>query len=286
MSYDPKFIPGCDLPLPGMTDAIRDVTFRGGEPVDHTRFSLLFRQDRGLALCTAHNIDGARTLAKGTIKRRDRFRFDPDVPKQLQVDDDQGYSGRKNRWDRGHLVRRVALHWGSVATSRTADADSYFWTNIAPQHENLHDTPWGRIEDWMLEHTDRSDKRSCVFTGPVFSSSDPEIVNKPGERPVRIPAGFWKIMAIKYGQKLRAAAFLVWQRDFDRDVPLPFDPITEQVRVTTIEYLTGLDFKALQNADPLRFGAKFERVRGRRRVRAATARSRAGAVTCAGDILL
>lgn len=286
MPYDPEFISGFDLPLPGISDAIRAVTFGGGEPIDHTRFSILFRQDRGFALCTAHNIDGGRLLPRGTIKRKSSFRFDPDVPKQIQVDNDQGYKGSRNRWDRGHLVRRAALHWQNVATSRKADKESFFWTNIAPQHENLHDSPWGKIEDWMLEHTDESDRRSCIFTGPVFSSSDPEIVNMPGENPVRIPAGFWKIMAIRHHEKLRAAAFLVWQRDFDRAVPLPFDPFTEQVRITTIEYLTGLDFAPLHKADPLRFGARFERLRGRRRIRPATALPRPGAVTRSADIVL
>ena len=95
-----------------------------------------------------------------------------------------------------------------------------------------------------------------------------------------------KIIAIKNAGALRAATFLTWQRDFDRPQPLEFDPILEQVRLTTVEHLTGLSFGALHDADPLRFGATLEEVDGTRRVRANSARSRSAAITCAGDIML
>ena len=37
---------------------------------------------------------------------------------------------------------------------------------------------------------------------------------------------------------MRSAGFLVWQRDYDSEEPLPFEPVLEQVRLTTIEVLT------------------------------------------------
>ena len=107
----------------------------------------------------------------------------------------------------------------------------------------------------MFDVSDDEDRRACIFTGPVFSPDDPEHLNEQGEKPIRIPAGFWKLFAIKHKAKLRAAAFLVWQRDFDRSEPVSFDPILEQVRITTLEYLTGLTFPVLREADPLRFKA-------------------------------
>lgn len=284
MPYDPSFIPGCEVPLPTIGERVQPVAFNGGVPVDHTRFSIAFNQERGFAIFTAHNIDGASIIAEGTIPRRNNFRLDPDVPRHLQVDNDRGYVN--NPWDRGHLVRRRALHWGSTQEAEQADSESFFWTNIAPQHEHLHDTAWGNIEDWMFEVMDDSDRQSCVFTGPVLMPDDPAHVNRPGELPVRIPAGFWKIIALKHQSRLRAAAFLVWQRDFDKPVPVDFDPILEQVRVTTIEYLAGLSFAPLRDADPLRFGAQIERVAGRRTVRAASAQQRAAAITCPGDVTI
>ena len=183
---------------------------------------------------------------------RHSFVLDPDVPASLQVDNDRGY--HRNPWDRGHMVRRRSLHWGDVAEATLADRESSFWTNIAPQHETLHDTAWGDIEDFMFALSDDSDQRACVFQAPVLTPYDIVHRNKPAEEPILIPAGFWKIMAIKHEGVLRAAAFLVWQRDFDKPVPATFDPVLEQVRVTTIEFLTGLSFpQIIRDADPLHY---------------------------------
>ncbi len=286
MPYQPDFIPGHTINLPDVSLDLRPALFLGGEPVHHSRFSTMFRQDRGFAACTAHNIDGSSIIPQGTIPRRDRFRFDPGIPNNLQIDNDQGYRGEDNPWDRGHLVRRIALHWGDQAAAEMADGESFFWSNIAPQHEHLHDSPWGKIEDWMLERADSTDQQACIFTGPVFAPSDPEIINRPGEDPVRIPAGFWKIMVILTGGGLRAAAFLVWQRDFNSADPLPFDPITEQVRITTIEYLTGLNFADLHAIDPLRFGARTTSRAGRTIVETRTGFRRVAALTDASEIML
>ena len=93
-----------------------------------------------------------------------------------------------------------------------------------------------------------------MFTGPVFTESDPVIVNMPGELPIRIPAGFWKVVAIPRHSNLCAAAFLLWQCDIRTGEPVPYDPVLEQVRVTTVEYLAGLFFDdVVRRADPLRF---------------------------------
>ncbi len=249
--YDPNFLPDCNIPLPTVNPLMSDQIFDNGNPVHHTRYSIIFNEARGFAACTAHNIDGNSMIPLGDIPRSNPFRYDPKIPNNIQVGNDQGY--RKNDWDRGHLVRRRSLHWGDIEEAKQADRDSFFYSNIAPQHEHLHDTAWGAIEDWMLEFADEHKQQAAIFTGPVFTPYDPEIRNDPDEDPIRLPAGFWKILAIKHFGELRAAGFLVWQRDFDNDEPLGFRPFLEQVRITTIEFLTGLSFGELRHKDPLRY---------------------------------
>lgn len=252
MPYDPTFIPGETIPLPVLASDLSAHAHDGGAPIDHSRFSIVMHATRGLAIYTAHQIDGASLLAEGVIERIDRFRFDPQAPHSIQTDDDRGYFD--NDWDRGHLVRRRSVHWGDLDAATTADRESFFWTNIAPQHRTLHQRAWGRIEDWMLEFAHGGDRRAAVFTGPVLSPNDPAITNKPGESPLQIPAGFWKIVVLKPQDEVRAAGFLVWQRDFDKRTPAEFVPYLEQVRITTLEFITGLDFGGIRDADPLRFG--------------------------------
>lgn len=299
MPYDPQFIAGCNIPLPTLAPRVQAVAFNGGLPVEHSRFSIIFNQERGFAVATAHNIDGGKLLPSGTIKRKDSFRFDTKVPNHIQIDNNQGYKGvpnpEDNPWDRGHLVRRRSMHWGNEAEARTADKDSYFWTNIVPQHEKLHDTAWGKIEDFMLNTADSANKRACVFQGPVLTLDDPLHTNQPGEEPFLIPAGFWKIFCIKHRNILRAACFLVWQRDF-AELEMTFDPVLEQVRrITTIEYLTGLAFSQdVREADALRFDKSGQpqladtlaaTTRGARE-RVARPRRAGGAIRSMGDIYL
>jgi endonuclease G len=257
--YDEQFIPGRTIPLPSLAPSVQAAAFNGGVPIAHPRFSIIFNQDRGFAIATGHNIDGITMIAEGVIQRNDAFRFDTSVPNNIQVDNDRGYRGvpnaAANPWDRGHLVRRRSMHWGNEADARAADRDSFFWTNIVPQHENLHDTAWGDIEDFMLDVAIDADKRACVFQGPILTPDDPIRVNIPGEDPIQIPAGFWKVFCITHQTKLRAACFLVWQRDYDQ-LEMSFSPVLEQVRITTIEYLTGLVFSDnVRRADALRFSA-------------------------------
>ncbi|MCP3998443.1 MAG: DNA/RNA non-specific endonuclease [bacterium] len=251
MTYDPEFINGETVVFPQLSDRLQAEAFGAGDPVEHSRFSIVMHAARGLAIFTAHTIDGAEMIDEGEIPRKDRFRFDPTIPRAVQTDNDQGYY--KNDWDRGHLVRRRSMHWGNLGAAEQADRESYYWSNIAPQHHKLQDKAWGKIEDWMLDHAEGGDRRAIIFTGPVLSPDDPEIINRPGEDPLQIPAGFWKIIAVKPHNKLRAAGFLVWQRDFDHDTPVDFAPYLEQVRITTIEFITGLSFGELRKADPLRF---------------------------------
>lgn len=253
MPYQPDLLSPSSIPLPTLGPTAQAAALNGGTPIDHEKFSVIFNEQRGLAILSAHNIDGGSMIEEGTIDRHN-FVLDPDVASPLQINNKRGYLN--NPWDRGHLARRRSLHWGDVNEATEADRQSSFWTNIAPQHETLHDTAWGDIEDFMLSYTTQNEQRAAVFTGPVLTDEDPEHVNTPGQPPIRIPAGFWKVIAIHVSGLLRAAAFVVWQRDFDRPTPITFQPFLEQVRLTTIEFLVGIRFpELLRVADPLEFGA-------------------------------
>lgn len=250
MGYDPNFIDGQTIPPPVAGPRVVATAFNDGSYIHHSRYSLIFNRERGFASCTAHNIDG-ETISQSQFTTRS-FKFDPLIkPNALQVDRDRGY--RNNPWDQGHLTRRKSLSWGDPAEAAIAERESDHWSNIAPQHENLHDDAWGAVEDWMLERVEGGKHQACVFAGPVFTDDDPVHRNTPDEAPIRIPAGFWKVISIELAGVLRSAAFLLWQRDYDDPQPLPFAPVLEQVRLTTIEVLTGLSFPALRRFDPLVF---------------------------------
>jgi endonuclease G len=260
MGYNPDFIDGVTIPLPALLPGAQMQAFNRGQPIDHTHHSVVFNQQRGLAIFSAHNLNGEK-LVRG-IRRRS-FTLDPNVPRELQIDNDRGYKGfpkpENNPWDAGHLARRKDVHWPSANTAKKAEQDTSRWTNIAPQHAKLNQGPWLEIEDWLLDLADRNEKRMSVFTGPVFTATDLDWLNKPGELPIRIPAGYWKVAALRHNGELSAAAFLIWQTDVHPSItdfdPTTFDPVLEQVRVLTVEHLAGISFgDTVREADPLRFG--------------------------------
>lgn len=283
MSYDPGFVHGFEVSMPRLNERLLPDAFNDGTPADHTRFSLVFNESRGFAFFTAHNVDGASLLPSGTIPRDDNFRLDPLVTPEIQVNDNRGY--RQNPWDRGHLVRRTSLHWGDEDEAREADSQSFFWSNIAPQHHRLHSSAWGRIERWILAEVATEHRRACVFTGPVFTPDDPLVDNQQGEPSFRLPAGFWKVMATRDGDRRIGAGFLVWQRDYASNRPVSFSPVLEQVRITTIEHLTGLSFADLREADPLLF-SRADRSIGPRAIPAVPAPRASTRISRPNDLVL
>ena len=60
---------------------------------------------------------------------------------------------RNNPLDRGHLARRADLLWGSPAEARQANAESFYFTNIPPQHEGFNQSGAGGISALLEDRT-------------------------------------------------------------------------------------------------------------------------------------
>ena len=149
-------------------------------------------------------------------------------------------------FDRGHLVRRLDPTWG--ADAKVAELDTFFFTNCTPQHAQFNQVLWADLEDYLLDNAGTLDFRACVFTGPVFGASDGLY------RGVRIPTAFWKVAAMLRTEdgKLSATGYMVSQADLITNLEFAYGQVkTYQVSLGRIESLTGLDFGALRDADPL-----------------------------------
>lgn len=255
MAYDPDFLNlNVEVPIPELRPSTRAQAYLAGAPVDYENHSIVFNQVRRFAILAAHNIDGANIVDID----RDTFIFDRDpnrIPVALQVGDRIGYAN--NPWDKGHLVRSKTLHWPTVARARRAERDGAYYTNAFPQHKTMNQGPWARVEDWIKDLATDEGRRVCVFTGPVFSENDATI-DQTGSDPIRIPAGVWKVAAFERNHVLCVVGLLMWQCDVAEDgTGIEFDPVLEQVRITTIEHLAGICFpRHLRDADPIRFGVQ------------------------------
>lgn len=227
------------LPTPNDDNVASDVLEVDGRAIfDYTHFSLGMSASRKLASWVAWNVDGSslRKLShRGTQFRRDRS-----IPRDAQIGNELY---RKNALDRGHLARRADLTWGTLAEARRANEDSFFYTNIAPQHEAFNQSSaggiWGELENAIFEEVDLEDLRISVMAGPVFSDDD------PSHRRVQLPREFWKIVYFREAgeREVQARGYVLTQVDLLNQIEaleLPEFSVFE-VPVNTISLMTGFE---------------------------------------------
>ncbi|WP_337060026.1 DNA/RNA non-specific endonuclease [Kineococcus sp. G2] len=250
--YDPGFLaPGPVVPLPVPTDGTEVVV------LPYTHFSVVLRPDRRLAAATAVTVDGA---ALRDVERGDDWFLDPRVGPDAQAGAEL-YA--RNDFDRGHLVRRRDPVWGAPAEARRANADTFSYTNAAPQASGFNQSLelWLGLEDHVLAHAREHDARLVVLTGPVFADDDPEY------RGVRVPRRFFKVAGYLLdegapgaaGPVLASAGFVLDQTPLVEEVlrseataqhaPELGAFRTFQVPVADVAELTALDLEPLVAAD-------------------------------------
>jgi endonuclease G, mitochondrial len=223
------------VPVPGRDDFV----------LPYTHFSIVMCQSRGLCYYTAVNIDGNQSV---NLRRSGSWFLDPRIPANAQ-NGNELYNN--NNLDRGHMVRRLDPVWGSAAIAKTANNDTFFYTNSCPQHAQLNQGNWNDLEDHILNNADERNLKISVFTGPVLTESDPEY------RGVKIPLDFWKIVVmVKSDNKLSATGYMLTQKNLTDDFEAPGFAFGEfrtyQVPIARIERTTGLNFGNLTDFDPLK----------------------------------
>jgi len=220
--------------------------------LDYVHFTVVLDTVRRLARVTGVNVDGARLVE---LERGDEWRLDDRIPIDWQAGP-AVYAD--NDLDRGHLVRRRDPVWGERDVAARANADTFHYTNAAPQASGFNQSKelWLGLEDHVLEHARAHRLRLSVFTGPVLAAGDPPY------RGIRVPLRFWKIVAWNtgVGDELATIGFVVDQAplvDTSAREPAPGEapPLgpfrTFRVPIADIAALTHLSMPELEAADRL-----------------------------------
>jgi endonuclease G len=253
--YDAEFLGGgLSVPLPGLptgTETTPVTVDRSANGIDrfvlsYTHFSVVMNADRRMPFYAAVNIDG--TQLRRIPRSGDSWFLDPRIPAEAQVGNEVY---KNNDLDRGHQVRRLDPVWGTPEEAARADADTFCFTNACPQHKDLNQKEWLKLEDYVLNSAQTHDLRVCVMTGPVLRPGDQEY------RGVKLPKEFWKVVAIRRADtgKLSVTAYLLSQADMITGFEFVYGAFkTYQVKVSKVATLTGLDFGRLTTFDPLTRG--------------------------------
>ena len=230
IGYDREFL-GLHVAMPVATNDDDLSQQEDGETeLRYHNFSLIMNAKRRLAQITASNIDGSeaakepepgftytRRELNGFTSKNDREKWflDPRIPAADQLPD-KFYNYDRTAFDKGHLVRREAVAFGTTFEDvQMANGDTFHSTNCSPQVKGYNRASlggiWGKLEDDVLEAAETT--RCMVFSGPVFAGDDREFHGRDlsGDTVVQIPAKYWKMIVTREGDALRTHAYVLEQ---------------------------------------------------------------------------
>lgn len=252
-----------DRPLPPeLRKLLPDVEGNTSHHLNYSGLSVLYNADRRVPFLSAYNIDG-KNKATG-IKRATAFRQDPRIDSDIQLSQEGFYNLRRDitEFEIGHMAANDEMAWGSEAQLQAYQ--TFHFPNSVPQAERLNTGIWKSLEGYLIREaaTLKTNKRICVFTGPVLRHDDPAYIKDPG---FKIPLLFYKVILFPTPKGIRSTAFLmsheqrmIEQHMFVEDPLEMFESGTGvgvkeffdfayrkvfQINLGLLEDLTGLDFK-------------------------------------------
>lgn len=305
-------------------DAARNQMAESGDDpfeLKYHHFSVVMNGKRRLAFFTACNIDGSsakeidrdtktvRPLnpnspgieslpgdAEADTWRRDlridvsEFTGEPFYAKQaipgFPKPQDKGRIARM--FQKGHLVRRLDPAWGDDDIALLAEADSFYWTNAAPQvgffNQGTADPAkagtgggalWRAVENYVLRNAVAEKQRVTSFSGPIFTDNDRVY------RGVAVPTRFFKVTVWAEDGELRSLAMIAdqgpvietWPEALftgreaisDAEAYMDADELDKVEdflsTIADIERATGLDFGEAVRACDVRAGGQEKRVK-------------------------
>jgi len=200
-------------------------SYKTGEIVSHTYYNLQYAEQHEQAYWVSY-ILYPDFLVKNAI-RKNRFKKDPNVTTGSASLKD--YKG--NGFDRGHLAPA-----GSMIYNQQAMDESFYMSNMSPQHPGFNRGVWKRLESQVRTWAQASDSL-FVVTGPVLNNIDKTI----GENKVSIPKQYYKVLVCFKDNDMHGIAFLL-EHAASKELLETF-----AVPIDSIEALTKIDFNANWN---------------------------------------
>ncbi len=227
------------------------VKLEGDQEIPYCHFSVWLSRQRRYPTCVAWNIDGAK------YKRVNRVSFRTDRRGDLEEYQLTNDIYVNNVLDKGHIARRADLCWGALTEARQGNYDSFYFTNIAPQHAAFNQSDdrsadpeggiWGRLENTVFDSEEPHDLRVALMGGPVISTKDRKFVQNDEE--CYLPREYWKVVAYvdDRDDKEKTFAFLLTQANLIEGLTIPegldFDQwLWARITLQDLEEKTGVLF--------------------------------------------
>jgi endonuclease G len=178
----------------------------------------------------------AESLKGETERTEFDFMEDPEIPAHLRASKSD-YRG--SGFDRGHLSPAA-----NARSSAQAMKDTFYFSNISPQHPQLNRKYWLKLERHVREMT-KSHAKVYVITGPLFIPEMDKEGKKYvryqviGENNVAVPTHYFKVIYGKKESGVVTEAYVIPNRPIENDPPLKKFAVT----LDKVEKAAGLTFQ-------------------------------------------
>lgn len=172
----------------------------------------------------------SKVYTDGNVGRTDKWAYDPILGKDKSSNPGSGYAGN---YDRGHQVPSADRQ-----SNRTANEQTFYGTNIAPQLNGHNTTIWSNLEGRIRSVASKADT-TYVVTGCVVDGATEFSTDTDGKT-ITIPVAFFKaVLRYKAGDAnvWTAAGFYTDHKKYTN-----IDLKAVSMTIDELEEKTGLDF--------------------------------------------
>lgn len=188
--------------------------------VNHTYYSISYDTIHHLPKWTIYELN-KKMLENKVAERKNKFAPDPYLYRVTQLDIDYKNSG----FDKGHLVPA-----NDMSFSETAMAESFYYSNVAPQNPSFNRGVWKKLEEQVRKWADQYP--IVIISGALISDTLPTI----GIHKVSVPYYFYKIVACLSCKEPSAIGFIMPNQKSENTIQ------HYAVSIDSIEKITHIDF--------------------------------------------
>lgn len=190
--------------------------------IRHSGYTVSYNKDLKIPNWVSYEL--TREETKGKEKRGNRFIADPLATGPIATNADYTRSG----YDKGHMAPAADMKWSPEAMK-----ESFYFSNMCPQHPQLNRRGWKNLED-KIRNWAIADSAIIIICGPIIEKQPKTI----GKNKVVVPQQFFKVVLSPFVKPIRAIGFL-----FNNEQAV--EPLSSYVvTVDSIESLTNMDFFA------------------------------------------
>ncbi len=186
--------------------------------IHHKYYSATFSKSKRFPIVVKYWLTRDMLNCEQRYKRQKRFKPDPSIPEYTNLDRDYKKSG----YDRGHQMDAFDCGCDSIAM-----AESFYYSNIAPQVPALNRGNWKKLEDYTRKLVKDFDS-VLVWCGSV--TIELKYIGR-----VAIPDYCWKVLYIKKLDRVESYSFR-------NDGPRLGDFHSYEVSLDSIQQLSRIAF--------------------------------------------